>query len=173
MARLRQIQAVLSSVQPSCEPEPVGVHLAFEPRNTRLLLETIEDFASLATTGDVDAVAGVGKVMRILRVARIAAPRDQASYLDRAAEVAALLKRALGTELLLDVKPRARLHFTVWTEEGVDTVYDIKEVIELPDGFLAVPLRGAMATYYARKDVVRQKTEVDRWYEVVEIQLPE
>jgi hypothetical protein len=170
MAENRRVHAVFTGVKSVEQEDLVGVMLTFEPLRSRIVTETIEDFAELGADQDVSAVSGVGKVMRILRCARISAPRTPEGYMDKPTETCALLERALNVELLLELKARSRVHFSVWTENGVETVRDVKEVVELEDGFLAVPFVSALATFFSRKDIVRQNTEVERWYDVVDIQ---
>ena len=170
MSENRHVHAVFTGVKPVEQEDLVGVMLIFEPLRSRIVTETIENFAELGTDQDVSAVSGVGKVMRILRCARISAPRTPDAYMDKPVETCALLERALSVELLLELKARSRVHFSVWTENGVETVRDIKEVFELEDGFLAVPFVSTFATFFSRKDIVRQNTEVERWYDIVDIQ---
>jgi len=170
MAENRRVQAVFTNVKSVEQEDLVGVMLTFEPMRSRIVTETIEDFSDLGADQDVSVVSGVGKVMRVLRCARISAPREPEAYIDKPAETCALLERAIGVELMLELKARSRVHFSVWTEHGVETVRDVKEVIELEDGFLAVPFVAAFATFFSRKDIVRQNSEVERWYDVVDIQ---
>jgi hypothetical protein len=170
MAENRRVHAIFTGVKSVEQEDLVGVMLTFEPLRSRIVTETIEDFAELGSDQDVSVVSGVGKVMRILRCARISAPRTPEAYMDKPTETCALLERALNVELLLELKARSRVHFSVWTENGVETVRDVKEVVELEDGFLAVPFVSAFATFFSRKDIVRQNTEVERWYDVVDIQ---
>ncbi len=170
MSENRSVHAIFTGVKPVEQEDLVGVMLTFEPQRSRIVTETIEDFAELGTDQDVSAVSGVGKVMRILRCARISAPRTPDAYMDKPLEACALLERAIGVELLLELKARSRVHFSVWTENGVETVRNVKEVVELEDGFLAVPFVAPFATFFSRKDIVRQNTEVERWYDVVNIQ---
>ena len=100
---------MLSSLasNPSSKTDLVGVMLIFEPLRSRIVTETIENFAELGTDQDVSAVSGVGKVMRILRCARISAPRTPDAYMDKPVETCALLERALSVELLLELKARS------------------------------------------------------------------
>ncbi len=170
MAGHHRIQASLTSARPLRQEGATGIALEFEPLHSRTITETIEDFADLSADEEIASVSGVSKVMRILRIARIAAPREPDAYLERPEEVAAMLARAVGVELRLELRPRSRIHFNAWTENGVETVHDIKEVIELEDGYLAIPHASQMATYFSRDDVVRQQTEVEHWYEVVSIE---
>ncbi len=171
-ARQHRIQAAFTSVEPLHSEEDIGLLLRFEPLHSRTITEAIDDFADLSSDQDIAAVSGVAKVMRLLRVARIASPREPADYLGQPEKVAALLERAIGAKVVLELRRRSRIHFNAWTENGVETLRDVKEVMETEDGYLVIPHGEQFATFFARKDLVRQKTEVENWYEVIAIHRP-
>ncbi len=172
MVGRHRIQAAFTSVEPLRQQDDLGVILRFEPLHSRTITETIEDFADLSSDQEIAAVSGVAKVMRLLRVARIAAPRERESYLGKPEEIATLLDRAIGVRVVLELRRRSRIHFNAWTEHGVETLRDVKEVVEAQDGYLVIPRGEHFATFFARKDLVRQKTEVENWYEVIAIHRP-
>jgi len=148
----------------------VGVQLGFEIEGSRTLSGRIDDFADLGPELTVPAVGGLGKVLRILRAARIAAPSDPLELVGDEKAAAALLGRAAGTLLRLELKPRFRMRFVAWTEAGVETVDDITEVVEHEDAFLVHCRRGRFPKRFSRESVIRQQTEHDRWYEVTQIE---
>jgi hypothetical protein len=172
MAETRRVHATFTCVKPVEQEDLVGLMLTFEPMRSRIVTESIENFVDLGTGQDASSVSGVGKVLRLLRCGRISASREPEDYIGKPVETCALLERALGTDVVLDLQARSRVHFSVWTEHGVETIRDVKEVVELEDGFLAVPFLAPFASFYSRKDIVRQNTEVERWYDVVDIQRP-
>ena len=147
----------------------VGVELSFEIEGSRTLSGRIDDFANLGPELTVPAVSGLGKVLRILRAARIAVPGDSLELVGDEKATAALLARAAGTLLRLELKPRFRLRFVAWTETGVETVDDIAEVVEHEDAFLVHRRRGRFPLRFPRESVIRHQTEHDRWYEVTSI----
>jgi hypothetical protein len=118
-------------------------------------------------------VAGIGKVLRILRAARIAAPRDPRALAGRVDEASALLTRALGSRLQLEVRPRSRVNFTAWTESGVETVSDVADVEEGDTEYLVMRRGGRFPVRFARDAVVRRVTETERWFEVVGVERAE
>ncbi len=119
---------------------------------------------------DLSAVDGLGKVLRILRAARVALPCDARHLIGKEEEVAALLTRAIGTPLLLELRPRSRIRFRAWTEGGLETVDDVTLVRESPDAFLVERLRGRFPVRVPRSEVLRQRTDCERWYEVLGIE---
>jgi hypothetical protein len=162
----RRLLATFRAVRPR---PGFGVELCFEPARALPDAERIEDFASLVPDDTIPAVLGLGKVLRILRVARIAAPADPRTLLGREDAAADLLERALGTRLVLRVRPRNRISFAAWTEGGVHTIEDVAEVIESRDAFFIVR-RSGWPVHIARETVVRRHTRSERWYQVMEIE---
>ncbi len=148
----------------------VGVYLEFRPAHVRLDVDLIRDFASLGPDLCVPSVEGLGKVLRILRSARIAAPSDPHSLLGDVEAVSSLLERAIGTLLILELRPRSRIRFVAWTEDGIQTIEDVTEVLEAPDAYLVARRRGRFPVRVPRSSVVRQRTELEPWYEVIAIE---
>lgn len=175
MARMparRRIRATFTHVKPGPGSElgELGVTLGFRPLRCRLGVDNIEDYASLGPELCLPAVNGLGKIFRLLKSARISVPEGRDSLLgdlDRACE---LLERAKGTEVVLELKPRSRIRFTVWTEEGQQTVEDVTEVVESPDAYVVIRKGGRFPLRVPRESVVRQQTEMDRWFEVMDIE---
>jgi len=147
-----------------------GVWLDFRPERTRIDVEEITDFADLGPEHCVPSVRGLGKVVRILRAARLAPPEDPLSMLGEVSQVAALLERAIGTVLRLEVRARTRMRFTAWTEEGVETIDGVADVLETPDALLVFMQRGRLPLRIPRERIVRHQLESERWYEVVRIE---
>ncbi len=153
------------------KPAPeCGVLLAFRPERVRLDVDRIEDVAWLGPELDIPSVAGLGKVVRVLRAARVAPPSDVEALLGRADDAVTLLERAVGTPLALELRPRSRVRFTAWTDAGIETVDDVTEVLEGPDAWLVLRQKGRFPVRVPREAVVRQYTESERWYEVIDIE---
>ena len=155
-------------VLPETDPETPGVWLHFKPERARLGVDRVEDFAPLGPEHCIPSVGGLGRILRILRVGRVAAP-DPAELVGDVERTTQLLEKALGTLMRLELKPRSRLTFTAWTDEGMQTLTDVHEVHELPDGFLVSRRGGRFPTRFAREDLVRHHTECERWFEIVDI----
>jgi hypothetical protein len=152
-------------------PESVsGVALVFRAEGGLSAIGRIDDFACLDETLSVESALGVGKVLRLLRAARIAAPPEANSLQGDPTRAASLLERALGTRVRLEVRPRARVRFTVWTESEVESVSDVAEVLEDESAYLILRLGGRFPVRLLRENVVRQRTESETWYEVVSIE---
>lgn len=170
---LRRVRAVFDRVEPVFRDDGVGVELGFRTGAARIETERIDDFADLGPELTVPAVAGIGKVLRILRAARIAAPREPQALAGRVDEATALLTRALGSRLQLEVRPRSRVRFTAWTESGVETVSDVADVVEGDAEYLVMRRGGRFPVRFAREAVVRRVTETERWFEVIGVERAE
>lgn len=166
----RVVRAVFTDVRPVSEPDAVGVFLGFRPIRTRLDIDHIEDFADLGPELCVPAVAGLGKVLRILRAARIVAPSDKEAFLGEPSLAAESLERAFGASLSLKLRDRSRIRFTAWTEDGIETIEDVAEVIEAEDAYFVTRHAGRFPIRVPRASVLRQQTECERWFEIVDIQ---
>lgn len=169
MPSARRLLATFAAVTPRRASFGDGVELRFLPRRALPDVDGIDDFAELGPDFTVPVVIGLGKVLRILRVARIAAPADPRDLVGRTDQAAELLERAIGTGLLLLVRPRSRVRFVAWTDEGVETVEDVAEVIESRDAFFVVRCRG-LPVRIPREAVVRRQTETERWVQVIGIE---
>ncbi|MCZ6463093.1 MAG: hypothetical protein O7A09_02060 [Proteobacteria bacterium] len=166
----QRVRATFTGVVPLRGEGGSGVLLSFRPVYARIDVERIDDFAYLGPDLELPAVDGLGKVFRILRAARIAVPGKPMDWVDRERELTAFLERAVGTNLLLQLRPRSRMRFTAWTESGVETVEDVIDVLEAPDAYLVIRRRGRYPVRIPRSSVVRQHTECERWYEVLDIE---
>lgn len=172
MTAVRRALATFTHATPVRGEGRRGVVLSFRPEGTRLGVDLLHDFADLGPELSVGAVAGLGKVVRILRAARVATPPDPRELLGREERAIALLGRARETLLQLTVRPRTRLRFVAWTESGTETVEDVAEVLESPDAFYVIRRDGRYPVRVERAAVVRQRTEIERWFEVVAIDRP-
>jgi hypothetical protein len=148
----------------------VGVMLRFRPERTRLGIDSIENYADLGPALTIPAVNGLGKVLRILRAARIAPPHEPLELVGQEERAADLLARAVGTNVRLELKPRFRLSFVAWTEGGVERVTGVQEVREYEDAYLVIRRHGRFPLRFERASVIRQRTECERWYEVLDIE---
>ncbi len=166
----RVVRAVFTDARPVSDGDEVGVYIGFRPIRTRLEVDHIEDFAHLGPEMCVPSVAGLGKVLRILRAARLAVPADQNEFLGEPFAVAEKLERAFGTALSLKLRERSRIRFTAWTEDGVETIHNVAEVLEAPDAYFVTRQSGRFPVRFPRSSVIRQQTECERWFEVVDIQ---
>ena len=163
MARFSDVAAVRTE-------ERVGVVLGFRPKTARLGVTRVEDFADLGPALTIPAVTGLGKVLRLLRAARIASPGTPLHLVGREQEAAALLERALGRAVRIEVRPRMRMRFQVWTEQGVETIEDVLDVREVADAWLVLRRHERIPRRFDRREVVRQHTETERWHEVLDIE---
>lgn len=169
MAAERSAAARFTEVAPVSQAGGVGLLLTFRPTG-RLGIDRIEDFADLGPELTVPAVAGVGKVLRILRAARIAGPADPLTLVGHAHEASALLERAVGTAVRLAFRERSRLRFAAWTEDGVEEVLDVVDVREAEDAYVVYRRGARFPVRFDRDEVVRHRTELERWFEVVDIE---
>lgn len=147
-----------------------GVELSFRPLRAETLPTPVRDVADLGPEPSVTTVRGLGKVLRLLRVARLARPGDPRHLLGRPAEAAALLERALGTSVVLRLRPRAEVRFLAWTERGVESIAEVSEVLEGGDAWLVLRRNGRTPVRVARDAVIRTRTQCDTWYEILDIQ---
>jgi hypothetical protein len=157
---------------PAAQEETPGLRLQlqFRPERRRADVDRIDTEAAIGPQLDIPSVAGLGKVVRILRAARIAHPSDIEELAGREDQLLDLLRRAVGTSLAVELRPRSRMRFTAWTESGVETVDDVTEVLEAPDAYLVMRRSGRFPVRVPRENVVRQQTELERWYEVTDIE---
>ena len=150
--------------------ERVGVTLCFRPVTSRLGVDLIEDWAELGPELSVPAVAGLGRVLRVLRAARVRAPDDPALLAGDLDATVLLLGRAVGTTLRLSLRRRTSMRFLVWGEDGFQSVDDVADVREYDDAFVVYRRDQHFPLRFDRGSVLRQRTECDSWYEVLDIE---
>ncbi len=172
MPSFRNILVTLIGVRQIESGEHLGIVLEYRPYRARLhALDTIEDFVDLSLgEKTVPTVDGLGKILRILRIARIAPPSDPTILLGQPALAYATLRRAIGIRFRAKLRPRSRIRFIAWTESGMKIIEDVAEVFETQDEYFITRQKGRFPLRIPRKNVVRQKTEVENWWEVLSIQ---
>ena len=168
--RQYRVRARFSDATAQSSEDGVGVLLRFRPLSRTLGVDTVEDYADLGPALTLPAVRGLGKVLRILRAARIATPPDPLELVGRESQAAGLLARAVGTALRLEVRPRIRLRFRVWTDRGVETLEDVLDVRELEDAYLVHQRHARFPVRFERASIVRHRTETEHWHEVLDIE---
>ena len=173
MAVHRRTIARFIEALPTTRGARAGAMLCFHPLTGRLGTGRIEDWVELGPDLSVEAALGIGKVLRILRVARISVSASVETLAGDLPRVFELLARAVGTELRLIVRPRSKLHFLAWTEEGLTKVEDIAEVSVEGDAYMVKPRGARLPQRFPRDSLIRQQTDCERWLEVVEILRPE
>jgi hypothetical protein len=166
----RRVRARLYDVEAIAREDARGVWLRFRPERSRIITEPIEHFADLGPEWCIPAVGGLGSVMRVLKAARLAMPADNDAFIGEPERVAELLKRALDVCVWLDLKPRSHVSFTVWTDDGVETIDNVRHVVETDNAYEVVRTPGHLPKLFMRDDIVRQQTDCARWYEVTDIE---
>jgi len=166
----RRVRATFAAVRPGGTVDEVGVELDFRLERKSLGVEIISDFAQLGPEHCIPAVSGLGKVLRILRAARIATSPDQSRGLVAVDAVVEQLERAVGTPLVLEIRPRSRIRFLAWTEESVEVIENVLEVVETPDTYFVSRRLGRYPVRVPREKVIRQLTETHRWFEILSIE---
>lgn len=164
---LRRIQARFADAEAVQGETGVGVLLGFQPERSRIVVDRIEDYADLGPALTVPAVDGLGKVLRILRAGRVAAPAEPLVLVGGQERAAALLRRAVGTLMRLELRSRVRVRFTAWTDEGVEVIDDVADVREFDDAYYVLRRHGRFPVRFERSAVVRQRTKAHRWHEIV------
>ncbi len=177
MRSRRRVNAVLAEVVEVADAargglDAAALDLVFLPLRSRLGVERVEDRVALGPAGSIAAALGLARVLRLLRAARIAAPAEPAGLLDDAAGAAALLRRALGVEVVLGLRPRSSVRFTAWTERGVESVADVADVVEDESAWLIHRRGGRPPVRVARDRVVRRRTDCETWFEVTAVERP-
>ncbi|MCA9511871.1 MAG: hypothetical protein R3E88_00585 [Myxococcota bacterium] len=167
---LRRVRARFYDAEPVDGPGGTGVWLRFRPERSRIVTEPIEHFADLGPEWCIPAVGGAGAVLRVLRAARVAAPADPKDLVADAERCGALLQRAIPSDVVLSLRPRSNVRFTAWTDDGVEVVEHVRHVLETERAWIVVRAPGLAPVLVERERVVRQQTECDRFWEVVDIE---
>jgi hypothetical protein len=164
---LRTLVATVAGV------DVVGTGLVIHYTPVRGQSAEIEDFICLGPRGDLNAVEGVGRLLRILRAGRVAPPPDPYALDDEIERAVELVERCRGARVQLRVERRVERTLTVWTESGVDRigrVIDYEEVGET----LTVRRHGAQSVLrIPRRQLIRYAPSAREYLEVVSLDLPD
>ena len=164
MARDPTVQT-LRCVVAGADPEGLGLCVRYTPK--RGFPPELVDHVVLGPEGEVDAVRGVGRLLRVLRAARQRAPA--APYRLSPEEAAEFLQRCRGTEVVLQVKKRFERVLSVWTESGVERFGGVIDYQEEADG-LAVKRRGGRSTLLIpRESLIRYEASALEHLEVIAV----
>ncbi len=132
----------------------------------------IEDRIPLTPRGEMAAVYGVGRLLRILRAARVPTPSDPYDWSSNPQRAASLLERCKGAVVHLHVARRIERVLTLWTESGVERIGGVLDFTEEPDG-LSVRRRGGLSVLFiSKKNLIRYEARAQESYQVVSIEIP-
>ncbi|MDJ0785601.1 MAG: hypothetical protein QNK05_02265 [Myxococcota bacterium] len=169
----RLFEAVLSTASAHGPPEAPWLALTFRLLGSRAPVDEVHDRLDLGPELTLESASSMARLLRLLRVARVATPRDARALLGQPEEALRRTLRAVGVPLLLEVRPRSTLRLRIWTEEGVEEIDSVAEVVESKDAFVVRRLTGELPIRIPRERVVRHESRRERWYEVTGIERPE
>ncbi len=131
----------------------------------------IEDRIYLGRPGEVAAVYGVGRWLRILRAGRVHVsgdPYELCRDTDRALE---LLRRCIGTNVELLLTRRLERSLTLWTDTGVERIGAVMDFVEGTDGLVIRRRGGGALMYVARESLIRFESALLERLEVISVDL--
>ena len=132
----------------------------------------VEDLITLGARDTLQAVKGVGRVLRILRAGRIRAPKDPYTFCDNPQLAVDLIERCIGSEVSLKLRRRLERSLTVWSEEGVEKIRSVLDWQEDSAG-LTVYRRGGQSTMIIPRDqIIRFEASSTEYFEVTSIDNP-
>jgi hypothetical protein len=132
----------------------------------------IEDRVYLGRPGEVAAVYGVGRWLRILRAGRVHVtgdPYELCRDTDRALE---LVRRCIGANVELRLTRRLERSLTLWTDTGVERIGAVVDFVEGADGLIIRRRGGGALMYVARDSLIRFESTLLERLEVISVDLP-
>ena len=132
----------------------------------------IEDRIYIGRPGEVAAVYGVGRWLRLLRAGRVHVsgdPYELCRDTDRALE---LLRRCIGANVELLVARRLERSITLWTDTGVERIGAVMDFVEGTDGLIIRRRGGGALIYVARDTLIRFESALLERLEVIAVDLP-
>lgn len=132
----------------------------------------IEDRVRLEPRGEMPAIEGVGRILRILRAARVRAPADLYDLENRPEEIASLLQRCVGARLYLHLAKKIDRVLTVWTEGGVDRIEGVVDFGEDGEGLWIRRKGGQSLLRVPRGSLIRFASSSVPRPEVVSVEVP-
>jgi hypothetical protein len=132
----------------------------------------IEDRIRLEPRGELPAIEGVGRILRILRAARVQAPDDLYDPPNGPEQIASLVERCVGARVFLHVAQRIERILTVWTEAGVDRIEGVVDFGEDRDGLWVRRKGGQTLLRVPRGSLIRFASSSVPRPEVVSVEVP-
>ncbi|MGH9885861.1 MAG: hypothetical protein ACREBE_10050 [bacterium] len=165
---LGPLKRKLTAVLTAADAELQTLVVRYAPQ--RSAQSEIEDRIALGPRGDVAAVYGVGRWLRILRAGRVHVPGDPYAVcrdIDLALE---LLRRCIGTSLELVVARRLERSLSLWTDHGVERIGAVVDFVEGADGLVIRRRGGGPLMYVARESLIRFESALLERLEVVSVE---
>jgi hypothetical protein len=131
----------------------------------------IEDRIYLGRPGDVAAVYGVGRWLRILRAGRVHVPGDPYEVCRDTERALALVRRCIGASVQLVLARRLERSITLWTDSGVERIGAVLDFVEGADGLLIRRRGGGALVYVARESLIRFESALLERSEVISVDL--
>ena len=131
----------------------------------------IEDRIYIGRPGEVAAVYGVGRWLRLLRAGRVHVsgdPYELCRDTDRALE---LLRRCIGANVELLLSRRLERSLTLWTDSGVERIGAVMDFVEGADALIIRRRGGGPLMYMARESLIRFESALVERLEVVSVEL--
>ena len=162
-----RIPATLTALDVADDAERCGLAARFAPQLPRHGAEPLHAFLDLRPPLSLESARGLAQLTRLLRAARLAARGPVERWLGDPAGARAALASALGRCFVLTAAPRHSARFTAWTEDGVQALDFVSDVIADAGGFSVQRMRPLPPVYLARESVLRHETTSLRWLEVL------
>ena len=132
----------------------------------------IEDRIHLGRPGEVAAVYGVGRWLRILRAGRVHLAGDPYEICRDPERALALVRRCIGASVQLVLARRLERSITLWTDGGVEHIGSVLDFIEGADGLLIRRRGGGPLMHVARESLIRFESTLLERLEVIYVDLP-
>jgi len=132
----------------------------------------IEDRIFLGRPGDVAAVYGVGRWLRILRAGRVHVKGDPYELCRDTGLALELLRRCIGASVQLIVARRLERTLTLWTDSGVERIGAVMDFVESADGLLVRRRGGGALMHIPRESLIRFESALLERMEVISVDVP-
>ena len=131
----------------------------------------IEDRIYIGRPGEVAAVYGVGRWLRLLRAGRVHVSGDPYELCRDTARALELLRRCIGANVELLLSRRLERSLTLWTDTGVERIGAVMDFVEGADGLIIRRRGGGALMYVARESLIRFESALVERLEVVSVEL--
>lgn len=164
----RSLERKLSAVISGASVEGLGLSVRYS--TVRGAARELSDYFQLGPRGELPAVHGVGRFLRLLRAGRISAPEDPYALDDDLEQAALLVNRCRGAAVSLLVRTRFERSLTVWTEAGVDEFRRVIDFYEDDDGLAIRRLGGHSILHVPKQTLIRYAPSSHEYDEVISVE---